>query len=391
MERDLGIEFAPHQAEAISKCFSVPALLLTGGPGTGKTTAIAGILAIADARGWRTMLCAPTGRAAKRLSELSGHEARTIHRLLEFDPATWSFMRDDDNPIEADLVIVDEMSMVDIELMAALIRAVPLSAHLVLVGDPDQLPSVGPGNVLRDLLDSGCLESVALRQVFRQDETGSIVTNAHRVRNGEMPVFRRETVFIEAGSPESIVEHVREHARMQDSQVIAPMHNTLPGVRNLNAVLQRDLNGSGKVIFNKGDTVWRKGDKVMQTRNNYDKDVFNGDIGTILDGTTEDAELTIDFDGRTVRYSFDDMEDVVHAYAITVHKSQGSEYECVIMPLSLQHRIMLQRNLLYTAMTRARCKLVFIGQKQALALAVNNNRTAARRSYLCRRLTEAMR
>ncbi len=396
-EDAMGVEFSPHQAEAISRCFAAPVVIITGGPGTGKTTAVAGILALAQDREWTAAVCAPTGRAAKRLTEVTGHPASTIHRLLEFDPVAWCFRRDEDNPLDARIVIVDEVSMIDIQLMASLVRAVGRDAHLVLVGDPDQLPSVGPGNVLHDLITSECIEVIALRQIFRQEETSSIVVNAHRVRQGLTPNFGGETLLVEAATGEAIVERIsqlvtgdlfwgRPFDPLRDIQVLSPMHNTLAGVRHLNTVLQRLLNRDGRTVLQRNDQVWRSGDKVMQIRNDYEKDVFNGDIGFILGRTEADDGIVIDFDGREVVVSFEEMDAVVHAYAITIHKSQGSEYRAVIVPVTMQHRIMLQRNLLYTAMTRARTLLVFVGQKHALAQAINNNRVVDRRSGLCERL-----
>lgn len=396
-ENHFALRFAPSQAEAIHDCIAGPVVILTGGPGTGKTTTVGGIIDVAERLGLRVVLCAPTGRAARRMAWLSGREARTIHRLLEFDPMSSTFQRDEAYPVEADLVIVDETSMVDIQLMAALLAALPDDARLVLVGDADQLPSVGPGNVLADLIACGRIDVVRLTVIFRQEEASRLVTNAHRMRSGFMPVFERDTFLLECDHAETIAQRIREVVAerlpremgfdpVKDIQVMAPMHATPAGVRQLNAMLQQALNPAGRIVLRRGDRIWRLGDKVMQTRNNYDKDVFNGDIGFITALDDDEALVDIRFDDRQVSFTFDEMDDLVHAYAITIHKSQGSEYTVVVLPLTMQHRIMLQRNLVYTAMTRARRLLVFVGQRKALEYAVANDRRSTRYSALRERL-----
>ncbi len=396
-EQHFALRFAPAQAEAIHTCLGGPVVILTGGPGTGKTTTVGGIIDVAERLQLRVVLCAPTGRAARRMSWLSGREARTIHRLLEFDPMSSTFQRDDAYPIEADLVIVDETSMVDIQLMAALLSALPADARLVLVGDADQLPSVGPGIVLADLIACDRIGLVRLTVIFRQEEASRLVTNAHRMRSGFMPVFERDTFLLDCDHAETIAQRIREVVAerlpremgfdpVKDIQVMAPMHATPAGVRNLNAILQEALNPSGRIVLRRGERIWRLGDKVMQLRNNYDKDVFNGDIGFITALDDEEALIDIRFDDRQVAFTFDEMDDLVHAYAITIHKSQGSEYTVVVLPLTMQHRIMLQRNLVYTAMTRARRLIVFVGQRKALEYAVANDRRSTRYSALQERL-----
>ncbi len=402
LEKRRSWEFAPVQSEAVHKALAGPMTVVTGGPGTGKTSSIAGIIAAARALELRPALCAPTGRAAKRLSELAGFEAKTIHRLLEVDPATRGFQRNADNRLEVDVLIVDEMSMVDIQLMAALLDAVPDPARVVLVGDVDQLPSVGPGNVLRDIIDAGCAETTALHLNYRQGVDSRIVSNAHRVREGFMPVFERDTFFVDAETPEETATLVRDIVAhripremgfepVSHIQVLTPMHGTAAGVAALNAALRTELNPHGRVVYRKGEQTWHIGDKVMQVRNDYEKDVFNGDIGIISSVDPEESRAIVSFDdGRVVAYSFEELADLVHAYAITIHKSQGSEYDVVVLPLVLQHRIMLQRNLLYTAMTRARSLLVLVGQRQALATAVRNERIARRFSGLRDTLRRAL-
>jgi len=392
-ERAIKVEFAPLQVEAIHKAIAGPVTVLTGGPGTGKTTAVAGMIAAAGILRLRVSTCAPTGRAARRLSEVTGGEAKTIHRLLEFDPSTGFFRRGSNEPLETDFVIVDELSMVDAPLMAALLNAVPDHARVALVGDADQLPSVGPGNILRDLISSGCAETVALQLIHRQAEHSRIVTNSHRVRGGFMPVFERDTFFVETPNSEAIAETVREivteriprelgYNPVESIQVLSPMYSTPAGVNLLNRTLRKALNPKGRLILAKGEAAWHVGDKVMQTRNNYEKDVFNGDIGVIVEADDEETQARVRFYGRDATFSFDELEELAHAYAITIHKSQGSEYDVVVLPMTLQHRIMLQRNLLYTAMTRARKLLVFVGQRAALETAVHNDRITRRYSGL---------
>lgn len=406
-EERTGLQFNAQQVEAVHKCLAGPICILTGGPGTGKTTTLIGILAIAKDMGWKTAICAPTGRAAKRISEVTGFEARTIHRLLEFDPVSGTFQHNDDRPIEADLLVVDEMSMVDLPLMAALLRARAAGCRIVLVGDADQLPPVGPGAVLRDLIASETIDTVVLTLVLRQSAQSSIVTNAHRVRQGFMPVFDTrlsdggETFFRAVDDGESIAGLIRDLVvsrlpaqldcdPVRGIQVLSPMHATPAGVSHLNRILQQAVNGGSRVAFQRGDRMFRSRDKVMQTRNDYERDVYNGDIGYVHGYDEAEGQLLVDFDGRRVRYAPDDLDTLVLAYAITIHKSQGSEYPIVIVPLVMQHRIMLRRTLLYTAMTRAKDMMIILGARSAIATAVNSPYEYSRHGRLRERLHERL-
>jgi exodeoxyribonuclease V alpha subunit len=377
-------------------------LVITGGPGTGKTTLVRSILEVFGSRGLRCALCAPTGRAAKRLSETTGREAKTIHRLLEFDPALGYFRRDQNQPLDADLVVVDETSMVDVSLMYSLVKAVPARACLVMVGDVDQLPSVGPGTVLKDLIESDTIPVVRLTEIFRQAGASWIIRAAHAVNRGELPesapVGQGDFYFVEASTPEAILERlitmVRERipARFgldpfKDVQVLTPMHLNLLGTRNLNLELQQALNpprGGSEVERNQW--LFRAGDKVLQTVNDYDKDVFNGDVGRVKAVDPAERELTVEFDGRELVYDFDELDELQLAYALSVHKAQGSEYPAVVIPLHTQHYLMLQRNLLYTAMTRGKRLVVVVGSRKALETAVRQIDTARRYSALAWRL-----
>ena len=407
IQQKLNIELAQSQKEAVVLAASSKVLIITGGPGTGKTTIIKAILRIFHQLKLRILLAAPTGRAAKRMNEATDWEARTIHRMLEYSPRKGGFKKDQDDLLEADVVIIDEASMVDTLLMYHLLKAIPAQAHVVLVGDVDQLPSVGPGNVLRDIINSGIFEAVRLTEIFRQAEESMIVVNAHRVNRGEFPILegkdRKETndfYFIEEEDPEKnlstiiklcderIPERFGFHP-IRDIQVLTPMHKGTIGVSNLNLELQKKLNPDQFGITH-GSRTLRIGDKVMQIVNNYDKEVFNGDIGRISKIAQEDRELTIDFDGRLINYDFSDLDEVVLAYAISIHKSQGSEYPAVIIPVTTQHYLLLQRNLIYTGITRARKLVVLIGTKKALAIAIKNNKPQLRFTYLSERLKEAI-
>jgi exodeoxyribonuclease V alpha subunit len=403
IQKKLNIELAQRQKEAILLAASSKVMIITGGPGTGKTTLIKAILRIFQQLKLRIFLAAPTGRAAKRMSEATGWEAKTIHRMLEYSPRRGSFQKDQDDPLEADVVIIDEASMVDTQLMYHLLKAIPSQAHLTLVGDVDQLPSVGPGNVLRDTIDSSIFTVVRLTEIFRQAQESMIVVNAHRVNQGEFPILKEiegkessDFFFIEEEDPEKILNKIlmlcseRIPQRfgfhpVRDVQVLTPMHKGLIGVSNLNLELQRRLNpDSFGITF--GNRQLKLGDKVMQIVNNYDKDVFNGDMGWIAKIDQEDRELTIDFDGRLVTYDFSTLDEIVLSYAISIHKSQGSEYPAVIMTVSTQHYILLQRNLIYTGITRARRLVVLIGTQKALAIAIRNNKPQLRFTHLSERL-----
>jgi len=399
------IALTAKQADAVCSALTAKLTVLTGGPGTGKTTTVRGLIELLKANNYTFNLAAPTGRAAKRLSEATGEPAQTLHRLLEFKPAVEAgarFMRDRDNPLDADLIIVDELSMIDLLLMNALLKAVAVNSHLVLVGDPDQLPSVGAGNVLKDVIASGVAPVIALDTIFRQSEQSLIVHNAHRINRGELPEFSRsaEDFFLfNEPEPEDAAARVVKlvttsiPARFKldpvnDIQVLSPMHRGVVGVAHFNTALQAALNPPqpGKHEWKHGGRVFRVGDKVMQTRNNYDKLVFNGDMGRVQSIDLEEQTVVIDFDGLLVPYDVSELDELTHAYAMSVHKSQGSEYRAVVIPLLTQHYMMLQRNLLYTAITRAKSLVVLVGTKRAIAIAVKNDKVAQRNSGLVKRL-----
>ncbi|MEE9202057.1 MAG: AAA family ATPase, partial [Dehalococcoidia bacterium] len=403
VQRTSRIELASLQQEAIRKAVQGKVVVMTGGPGTGKTTVINSIISILERKGQRIALACPTGRAAKRLSEVTGREARTIHRLLEYSPGEGGFKRNEEHPLEADLVVVDEVSMVDTLLMNHLLKAIPSTATLVLVGDMDQLPSVGPGNVLREIVSSRQVDVVKLTHIFRQAQQSLIVLNAHRVNRGQFPLLKTDKgrsadfYFVDREDPESAVEAVKElcNRRIPQAfrlnpvdgiQVITPMHRGLAGVANLNSELQRLLNPVGQEVVH-GSRVFRVGDKVMQVKNNYEKDVFNGDIGRLANIDRQERAVEVRFEDRVVTYDWSELDELVLAYAISIHKAQGSEYPAVVVPILPQHYVMLQRNLLYTAITRARRLVVLVGTRRAIALAVRNNRVQHRYTHLSARLS----
>ncbi len=406
VQADLGIELAQEQVEAVREALHRKTLVITGGPGTGKTTIIRAILRIFRKIGKTVLLAAPTGRAAKRMAESSGYEAKTIHRLLEYSPKNGGFSRNEAHRLDADLVVIDEASMIDTLLMHHLLKAVPDHASLVLVGDVDQLPSVGPGNVLRDVIDSGYVPSVRLREIFRQAGESLIIANAHRINRGEFPVLPKtgdllqDFYFFEIDDPETAVERVLELCTTKiperfgldprrDIQVMTPMHRGVAGTAHLNELLQTALNPSGAGELARAGRMLRQGDKVMQVRNNYDRDVFNGDIGRIVAIDRENHEVSVGFDERTVAYDFSDLDEIVLAYAISVHKSQGSEYPAVVIPLLTQHYLLLQRNLLYTAVTRGKRLVVIVGTRKALGIAIRNDKPRLRFTRLKERLANS--
>ena len=394
------VTLSPQQQSAVHAALTSKVSVLTGGPGTGKTTTVQMLINALLEGDYPFKLASPTGRAAKRLAETTGVDASTIHRMLGYAP-DGGFEHDESDPLPIDMLVVDEASMLDLWLFHNLLKALQPTAHLLLVGDVDQLPSVGAGNVLRDVIDSGIASVTRLDQIFRQDDSSHIVSNAHRINQGEQPVSDNQSndfYFFNVEDPEAVADNIVEIVKsklpgragfnpVEDIQVIAPMYRGAAGVNNLNERLQSELNGDARQAQLKvGARVFRVGDKVMQTRNNYDKDVFNGDIGFIHSIDHSDNSLDIDFDGSLVQYDLSETADLMHAYCISTHRSQGSEYPAVVMPILTQHYIMLQRNLLYTAITRAKQMVVLVGTRNALRIAVNNNTVAERHSGLLHRL-----
>ncbi|MFP4501639.1 MAG: ATP-dependent RecD-like DNA helicase [Candidatus Hydrogenedentota bacterium] len=389
------IDLSEEQQQAVRTALEHKVLVITGGPGTGKTTVIRSILAILSKKNVTCYLAAPTGRAAKRMEEATGRQARTIHRLLEFSPQEGGFTKNEYDPLRAEVLVVDEASMIDIALMHALLKALPPQARLILVGDVDQLPSVGPGNVLMDIIASSAAPVVRLQVVFRQAAESGIISNAHRINTGQHPAFNEtDFFFIERDDPvearETIIEVVQKRLPrsfhldpLKDVQVLAPMHRGDAGVSQLNESLQQALNPNGRPISRKG---FRVGDKVMQLRNNYELEVYNGDVGMITAVNEEERAVTVDYEGRAVGYTFDNLDELTLAYAATIHKSQGSEYQAVVLTLLPQHYMMLQRNVLYTGITRAKRIAVIVGTQRAVAMAVRNSRTTRRHTRLTERL-----
>jgi exodeoxyribonuclease V alpha subunit len=388
IEQKTGLTLAPSQDAAIRLALASKVTVLTGGPGVGKTTIVNAILRILAAKGVEMLLCAPTGRAAKRMTEATGYEAKTIHRLLETDPKTGSFKRGEEHPLECELLVIDETSMVDVMLMQALLKAVPPEAALLVVGDIDQLPSVGPGQVLADIIASAAVPVVRLTEVFRQAAQSRIITSAHRINQGIIPDLAKpegesDFFFVPADDPEAAVERIVELVKtripqrfgldpIRDIQVLCPMNRGGVGARSLNVELQKALNPAGERKVERFGWTFAPGDKVMQIENDYDKEVYNGDIGYIDDVDPDAGELTASFDGRAVTYGFGELDTLVPAYAATIHKSQGSEYPAVVIPVLTQHYAMLQRNLLYTGVTRGKRLVVLVGQRKAVAIAVRN-------------------
>ena len=401
VQKRLDIRLAENQAKAVRCALENKIMVITGGPGTGKTTIINAILKIFSELRIKILLAAPTGRAAKRMSEATGHDARTIHRLLEYSFTKGGFQKNEDKPLSCDLLILDEVSMIDTVLMYHLTKAIPTFATVVLVGDINQLPSVGAGNVLNDIIGSHVVPVVELNEIFRQARESRIIVNAHKINNGILPTFEdhvpgNDFYFIQQEDPEKVLDIILELIKeripkrfdldpVHDIQVLTPMHKGLVGADNLNTTLQESLNPSKTEII-RGNRNFRVNDKVMQIRNDYDKEVFNGDIGMIADIQPDENEITVTFDGRHVVYEFYELDELVLAYAVSVHKSQGSEYPAVVMPVLSQHYILLQRNLIYTAVTRGRNLVVMVGAINALAMGIQNDKTQRRFTYLRYRL-----
>lgn len=402
VQNKLSIKLAERQVEAVRQAMHHKVMVITGGPGTGKTTIIRSVVTISRTLGAKIMLAAPTGRAAKRMSETTGYEAKTIHRMLEFSPKNGAFQKKFESPLDCDLLIIDEASMLDTILMHYLLKAIPLEATLILVGDVNQLPSVGAGNVLNDIIASGAIPVVELSEIFRQAQKSLIIVNAHKINAGRLPVQPASSdkledfYFIEREDPTEVVRLIVELVKeripkrfglnpVDDIQVLTPMHKGKAGAGNLNIELQKALNPSSAHLL-RGGRSFRLHDKIMQIKNNYDKEVFNGDIGKITGIDSESQEVIISFDGRKVMYEFTDLDEIVPAYAVSVHKSQGSEYPAVVMPVLTQHYVLLQRNLIYTGITRGKKLVVLVGTKRALAIAVKNNKTQKRFTFLKTRL-----
>jgi len=388
IEQKTGLTLAESQAKAIRTALQSKTMVITGGPGVGKTTIVNSILRILAAKSVKLLLCAPTGRAAKRMTEATGMEAKTIHRLLEFDPKAFGFKRDEENPLDCELLVIDESSMVDVTLMQSLLKAVPSNAALLIVGDIDQLPSVGPGQVLADIIGSGAVPVMRLMEVFRQAAQSKIITTAHAINAGRMPDLTppegdADFYFVPAADPEQAVERIVELVSkripkrfgfdpIKDIQVLCPMNRGGVGARSLNIELQAALNPAGDKKVERFGWNFAPGDKVMQIENDYDKEVYNGDIGMIKDIDMDEGEVAVDFEGRIVSFVFGELDTLVPAYAATIHKSQGSEYPAVVIPVMTQHYAMLQRNLIYTGVTRGKKLVVLVGQKKAVAISVKN-------------------
>ncbi|MDE7187771.1 MAG: ATP-dependent RecD-like DNA helicase [Lachnospiraceae bacterium] len=415
IQEKTGMAYDEIQADAIRQAATAKVMVVTGGPGTGKTTTTHGIIAAYKAYGLKILLAAPTGRAAKRMTEATGMEARTVHRLLECKPPE-GYQKNEENPLEGDVLIVDECSMIDIILMNSLLKAVPPAMRLVMVGDIDQLPSVGAGNVLRDMIGSGIFPVVRLTRIFRQAQTSRIIMNAHRINEGKQPDLSNgkntDFFFMENEDAETAVHQIVElvrtklpkyyHVDPMQIQVLTPMQRGVVGATSLNLALQEALNPAEHEIFMRGrgavtvpkDCLRRSGfafrtdDKVMQVKNNYDKEIFNGDIGTIASVNMDDRTLKVDFDGRLIEYDVTELDELVHAYATTIHKAQGSEYPIVVMPILMNHYVMLQRNLIYTGITRAKKILVIVGTRKAVSYAVRNVTVTKRNTLLKERLAD---
>ncbi len=397
----INIELATQQEQAVKKALEEKILIITGGPGTGKTTIINAIIKILKKAGGKILCAAPTGRAAKRMSEATWEYAQTIHRMLDYSMKKPGFKKDDKNPLKCDVLIIDEASMIDTVLMHHLLKAVPSKASLILVGDVNQLPSVGAGNVLNDIIESKTFSVIVLDTIFRQAQKSLIVVNAHKINNGKFPIIpgknkKSNFYFVQKEEPEDVLNTIVDLVQkrvpktfgfdpVDDIQVLTPMHKGVAGAGNLNLELQRALNKSTKVL-QRGNREFKVSDKVMQIKNNYDKHTYNGDIGRITDIDFIDHKIMIDFYGKQVEYDFSSLDEIVHAYAVSVHKSQGSEYPAVIIPIVIQHYMLLQRNLIYTGVTRGKKLVILVGTKKALSIAINTVKSSKRHTRLCYRL-----
>lgn len=404
--KKIKLNLAKKQIEAIKTAITKKVIVITGGPGTGKTTIINAVIKIYEKLGARILLAAPTGRASRRMSEATHYPAKTIHRILEFSLQKGGFQRNQEKPLEVDVLILDEVSMVDIILMHHLLKAIPENTTLIMVGDVNQLPSVGPGSVLKDIIGSGRIPVVELKEIFRQAGESRIITNAHRINSGLIPEFEGEGkgledfYFIEQEDQDKVLKIIKELAGIRiparfglnpvdDIQVLAPMHKGIVGTGNLNRTLQEELNPSKEMIV-RGDRIFKPNDKVMQVRNNYEKEVFNGDIGRITSIDPLNQEIIVTFEGVPVSYDYTELDEITLAYAISVHKSQGSEYPAVVIPILSQHYVLLQRNLIYTAVTRGKKLVVIVGGKKALAMGIKNSKTMRRYTYLSERLKSGL-
>ncbi len=403
VKKQIKITLSENQEDAVRKSLSEKILIITGGPGTGKTTIINAVIKILKAAGAKILLAAPTGRAAKRMNEATYEHAETIHRMLDYSMKEAGFKKNSKNPLKCDALIIDEASMIDTVLMHHLLKAVPKKATLILVGDVNQLPSVGPGSILNDLIQSNIFHTVTLDTIFRQAKKSLIIVNAHRINKGMFPVAANDNknsnfYFVQKEAPEEVLTTIMDLVQkripatfgydpVDDIQVLTPMHNGIVGASNLNQELQKILNPN-TVSIQRGSREFKISDKIMQIRNNYDKHTYNGDIGRILDINFIDQEVLLNFDGRQVAYGFSSLDEIVHAYAVSIHKSQGSEYPAVIIPVVTQHYILLQRNLIYTAVTRGKKLVVLVGTKKALAMAIRTVKSSKRHTRLCQRLTE---
>lgn len=396
------VQLNDDQQRGVMACVQNKVTIITGGPGTGKTTLIKSLLGILDAQQLSYRLASPTGRAAKRITESTHRHAVTLHRLLEFDFTNMGFARNESNALKLDFLIIDEASMIDIFLAHAILKAMPLNAHLVLIGDVDQLPSVGAGNVLNDMIASNKVSFIRLKEIFRQAQDSLIIVNAHKINNGEFPVSflpeaKRDFIFIKEEEPANVSQHLQSiftnklssyGIKPNDAMVLVPMNRGLVGTQKLNSDLQGFLNpGTSEKQITHSGTTYKMGDRVMQLRNNYDKHVYNGDIGTIHEINVEDRVLTVHYDERPIEYEYSELDELVLAYAISIHKSQGSEYSAAIIPIFMQHFMLLQRNLIYTAITRAKKLCIFIGQPKAIAMAIKNNKGIVRTTFLQQYLT----